>query len=237
MAAAQSTPPVFEVASVKRAGDGVGTEWSLDPGQLSFTGTLKSLLFRVYGAKNYQINAPPWLWKDNYEIIAKLPEGAREDQIPAMLQRLLAVRFAMVAHWETKPRGVYALAVGKSGLHLKEAKETESRTGVSFPPQGHMEFKRATLAGFADTLSNFLDRPVIDATGLQGRFDIALDVSVEDLAGMKKLLSASGAPPDAAAGVAESDAPVSIFTAVQELGLKLESRTAPVRYLIVDHAN
>lgn len=237
MVAAQSAPPVFEVASVKRIGDGVGSEWSVDPGQVSFTGTLKSLLFRAYAAKNYQISAPPWLWKDKYEIIAKLPEGAREDQVPAMLQRLLADRFGMVVHWETKPRGVYALAVGKSGVHLKESKETGSRMGVSFTTQGHMEFKRATLAGFAESLSNFLDRPVIDTTGLQGRFDIALNVSMEDLAGMKKLLSAAGAPPDATAEAAENNAPLSIFTAIQELGLKLESRTAPVRYVVVDHAN
>jgi uncharacterized protein (TIGR03435 family) len=237
IAAAQSTPPGFEVASVKRAGDGVGQEWSMDPGQVSFTGTLKSLLFRAYGAKNYQISAPPWLWKDNYEIIAKLPEGTREDQVPAMLQRLLADRLGIVAHWETKPRAVYSLTVGKRAVHLKESSETENRMGVSFTTQGHMEFKRATLAGFAESLSNFLDRPVIDATGLPGRFDIALDVSMEDLAGMKKLLSASGAPPEAAAGVGESNVPLSIFIAIQELGLKLESRTAPIRYLVVDRAN
>jgi uncharacterized protein (TIGR03435 family) len=221
----------FEVASVKPAALGADRNWSLDPGQLTCTATIKDLLFRAYAVKNYQIDAQPWIWKDYYEILAKLPEGAQQDQIPAMLQQLLAGRFGLAVHWETKQQKVYALVIAKSGLHLK--KSTQDHMGVSFTPKGHMEFKGATLAGFAGSLSNFVDRPVVNMTGAEGVFDIALDVSMEDLAGMKKLLSAAGAPQEVAT---EGNAPPSVYMAIQELGLRLESRTAPIRHLVVDHA-
>jgi uncharacterized protein (TIGR03435 family) len=139
-----------------------------------------------------------------------------------MLQNLLAERFKMDVHVDNRRERVYALTLGKNP-HLKKAEDTES-TRVDFDAKGHTEFIGYTLAAFADALTNLLDRPVVDSTGLQGRFDIATHL---DLALPK--------PPGAASQDATDPAP-SLFTAMQELGLKLEARDGTVKYIVVDKA-
>ena len=114
---------------------------------------------------------------------------------------------------------------------MSEAKEPDRGPGMSFDTSGHMKFVSATLASFADTMSRVLDRPVLDMTGIQGSYDIALNVSMQDLVGLKQILTAAGA-----ADAPESNASASIFSAMQELGLKLESRNAPIRHIVVDSA-
>jgi uncharacterized protein (TIGR03435 family) len=102
---------------------------------------------------------------------------------------------------------------------------------MSFDTSGRMQFVSATLGSFADTKSRLLDRPVVDMTGIEGAFDIALNVSMQDLAGLKQLLAANGV-----ADSPESNASSSIFAAMQELGLRIESRTAPIQHIVVDSA-
>jgi uncharacterized protein (TIGR03435 family) len=104
-----------------------------------------------------------------------------------------------------------------------------------------MQASRVTLGSFSDMLSNMLDRPVFDMTELTGNYDITLDVSMEDLAGMKRMAVAHGPGPMGGGGdgnPAPDAAPsASIFTAVQQLGLKLDPRKGPVEFVIIDRAD
>ena len=138
-----------------------------------------------------------------------------------MLQGLLADRFQLKVHRETKETPVYALVVGKNGAKLKESAPDETG-GTSVRGNGiemHMEASKGTMDKLAYQLSLTAGRPVLDRTGLSGHYTYTLD-----------WLPANGtAPPD-------SDIP-SIFTAVQEkLGLRLEATKAPIEMLIVDRA-
>jgi uncharacterized protein (TIGR03435 family) len=227
-----SVKPSAPVASGGRGRGSTGFAASSDAQQVRYSGvTLMRLLTEAYSVKRYQISGPEWLANDTYEITAKLPEGASKAQIPAMLQNLLAERFRLKVHSETKPQRVFALVAARNGPHLVEAKDADRGPGMSFDTSGHLQFVSMTLSGFADTMSRLLDRPVLDMTGIQGNFDITLNVSMQDLAGLKQILAAAGA-----ADTTESNASSSIFSAIQELGLKLESRNAPIQNIVVDRA-
>ena len=103
----------FEAASVKRMERGI-IHNSLGPGTVILKGDpLKVVLMEAFGMKSYQIVGPSWLDEDCFDIAAKMPAGATVDQIPAMLQALLAERFQLAAHKEDRPRPVYALVVDK----------------------------------------------------------------------------------------------------------------------------
>lgn len=178
--------------------------------------TLKEVLGEAYQVKQYQIaGGPGWLDSERFDITATIPAGARRE-VPKMLQTLAAERFGLSLHRETRELPVYVLQVGKNGSKLKPAK---SATGISRDTDGTHSHLTAetTMAAFVDSLSQRLDRPVLDETGLTGAFEITLDWA-----------SDSGGDPVGP----------SIFTAVQEqLGLKLESRRSGVEILVIDHAD
>ncbi len=209
-----ATAPAFEVASIKPAAPmqngmirvGMGG----DPGRVNYTNvTLKNILTRAYGVKPHQITGPDWLDSERFDVVAKVPDGVPKEEIPVMLQNLLAERFKMTVHKESKESNVYALIVGKNGPKLTPAAEDDAARGpgpgrgpafvgqdgkaLPRPPAGammvrmdgnagHLEAKKITVAQFCDMLSNFLDRPVIDMTDIKGQYDIGLDMSTEDLA-------------------------------------------------------
>jgi uncharacterized protein (TIGR03435 family) len=177
-----------------------------------------------------------------------------------MLQNLLAERFHMTVHREKREQPVYALVVGKNGPKLKKSAEdalpAPPQPGANLPPRkggmkistnGHLEASGVTMSGLSDMLSNILDRPVVDKTELPGNYDIVLDVAPEDLVGMKRLAATFGPPPagkptggkaPGEAGPAPEVAPsASVFTAVQQLGLRLEGRKLPVEFIVVDKAD
>jgi len=156
----QTTPPTFEVASVKvadpnaqagRSGPG-GMVVRIargcrrpDPGMVNCTNaTLKMMLAQAYEVKNYQIEGPGWLDTDGYDLMAKIPEGVPVQQVPAMLQALLAERFKVVLHKETKALPAYELTIAKGGPKLKEVDPAEvaaaaeaaakAREGGALPP-------------------------------------------------------------------------------------------------------
>jgi uncharacterized protein (TIGR03435 family) len=99
-----------------------------------------------------------------------------------------------------------------------------------------MQLDRVTMKDFAETISRFLDQPVVDMTGLTGSYQMSLDPSRDDMRNMMRsqgfnLPPPSGAPADGAADASGS----SMFTAVQQYGLKLESRKASLEAIVVDH--
>jgi uncharacterized protein (TIGR03435 family) len=124
--------PSFEVASIKPAPPpsdphrimvgmrgGPGTP---DPGQINYNNvTLRNVLMQAYDVKEYQISGPGWLNNERYDIVAKVPPGATKEQFRLMLQNLLAERFQVSLHHETKELPMYALTVGKGGVKMKES--------------------------------------------------------------------------------------------------------------------
>jgi uncharacterized protein (TIGR03435 family) len=232
--------PTFEAASVKpvEPGDAGGSTFQFIPaGGLKVTnGTLKGIIETAYDVR--ESGGPNWVNSERYDISAKAPEdlrtgnGAPPDGISETrrrLQTLLAQRFQLKVHRETKELPVYALAAGMSGSKLVEGTASSNvpagiRRGCS-----QMTGMRASMANLAFYLSRQLERPVLDHTGLSGRYDFQLDWT-PDSGPCSALTDGAGA----AAG--SSDGP-SIFMALQEtLGLKLESTKGPVDVIVIDHA-
>jgi uncharacterized protein (TIGR03435 family) len=222
----------FEVASVKAAGTDCRGKGSVDSQQVRYSDfSLKGLVRDAYKFELYQINAPDWFGDQCYDVVAKLPEGAAKEQIPLMLQALLVERFHMKAHLETRQDRVYALVVGKNGPHLKESTgQREQPGGVKLRNDGHILFTSATLASFSSAMSVLMARPVVNMTDIQGHFDITLNVTREDLGGMN--LPSDSTSADNPGNNASS----SVFAAMQELGLNLVSRRAPIQHVVVDSA-
>jgi uncharacterized protein (TIGR03435 family) len=288
---AQTPAPAlaFEVASVKPAGPpdparmmsgrmGMKVDGArVDIGFLSLT----DLIGIAYRVKPYQISGPDWMSAQRFDIMAKLPAGASQDQAPEMLQALLAERFKLTIHRANKEIQIYALVVGKNGPKLKEsppdqpaapaadgaAPSTDTSLRISGDPQKgmtvsnglgsgtvkitmangamHMESAKMSMTQFAEALSRFLDHPVVDMTDLKGNYQVALDLSMEDImnaarsAGMQGPggpgRGGGGMPGRGAAEGASDPSGSSLFNNVQQLGLKLEARKAPADLIVVDH--
>lgn len=182
------------------------------------------LVMEAYDLKRHQVafpSRPPDADTAYYDIAAKA-EGAAprpRSEFRPMLQALLAERFRLKVHWEDREMPVYALIVGKGGPKLKEsAADTSTFLGGVNGRNQYIQAKKMTMDDLARNL-DFLgvDRPVIDRTGLAGRYDIRLEATPS--------LRRDSEPGE-----------LSIFTAVQEqLGLKLEPQRAKVEVLVVDH--
>jgi uncharacterized protein (TIGR03435 family) len=267
-------PPSFEVASIKPAAPLTPGKVMIgvrrDPGRVTYSGMpLKEIIRNAYRVKTYQISGPAWLDSERFDIMAKLPDGATEEQVPEMMQALLAERFGLKLHRETKELPVYTLVVGKNGPKLEEVEappppptappppgaaekpiargmqmsDTTRGTMMRFEPGGKFTAQRMSISNFADMLSRFLDRPVVDETGLKGYYNFTLEVSMEDLVNMKgmfRMMGPPGGPEGGAArpesGPAPESAPsASLFQSVQKLGLKLEPRKSPIEFLVIDH--
>ncbi len=227
----------FEVASVKLnlSAPGPGSI-HLDQAQFSSINVpLRPVLGRAYMAKPYQIVGPAWLDTERYDIVATLPKGTSKEQVPAMLQVLLEQRFQMTLHRENRQDPIYALLISRKGPKLKAYDDVDGSfaTRTSFSSNGHLEAK--TLASLAGLLSAFMDHPVVDLTGIQGTFDIKLDVSPQDLVGFQKLSSPKSEDSLTGSGSRVGNEPsVSVFAALAELGLRLETRRAPIEHIIID---
>jgi uncharacterized protein (TIGR03435 family) len=225
-----ATPLAFEVASIRpHKGMYTVVRVSISGPKVTIEAYgLTGLIMDAYRLNgSYQISGgPSWMDSDSdrFDIVANAPgEGTPTgDDVRRMLQSLLADRFQLKLHRETKERPVYALVVAKSGPKLKEsAPDKEFSTSVGGVRTAQLTMTKATMEQFAVQLSTGgLDRPVIDKTGLAGRYDITLNW-IPEYAG----------PP------APDSNGVGVFTAVQEeLGLKLEPQKAPVEILVIDHA-
>lgn len=214
-----------------------------DGGILRYTNvSMRDSIRAAYKVKDFQIQGPDWMGNARFDITAKLPEGAKEDQIPQMLQALLAERFKMVVHRETKEHAVYALVEAKGGLKLKttevpagsEARGTQ--TSMTTGPEGaHLKATSITLGGLAEVISHFSDRPVVDMTGIKGQYDFDLVFSADTVAGTRNdgggaAVPASGEPHSS--DLAEKAG--SIYDSVKPYGLRLEPRKADMQILVID---
>ena len=257
-AAAWGQAPAFEVASIKPAAPMEQGKMRIgfggDAGRIVYTNvSLKDVIATAYRVKPFQVSGPGWLDTERFDITAKIPEGVSRDKVPDMLQKLLIERFRMVVRTENKEQAIYALVQGKNGAKLKPSEDAapgpmpgqDAPKGV--PPRGAMMFNGSgklqatgvTISAFADMLSRLIDRPVLDMTGLEGRYDLTLEISMEDMVGIKRMAEARGGPMhrEGEGGPAPDENPrASVFSAVRQLGLKLEPRKAPVDFIVVESA-
>lgn len=211
----------FEAASVKAAAPitGRGGRATASGDRFSYANTtLLNVLARAYLVRGYQIDGPSWIRTERYDILAKAPDNTPKEQIPVMLEALLKERFQLKLHRERREMQVYALIAGKG-----PAKFQKSEGDVGYDMNdGRRVLKNHTMAQLADFLSPMSQRPVFDRTGLSGTYNFPLEMSMEELGGINATPSQS-AP--------------SIFTIVEGLGLKLESRKEAVEVIIVESGN
>jgi uncharacterized protein (TIGR03435 family) len=154
-----------------------------------------------------------------------MPRETTGDEVIRMLKTMLAERFHLAMHRDTKELPVYGLVVGKNGTKLKEVEF--GRSGSDTRP-GKYHGERVGMANVANFLSRQMDRPVIDMTGLKGFYTFDLEWTPEESAIPKPM--EGGAAVDSAVGP-------SLTSALQQIGLKLEARKAPVEILVIDRAD
>jgi len=244
----------FEVATVKPADPGSrGSGFQFMPGGGIKIGNMngKGMSSFAYDVRDFQISgATGWMTTARYDVLANpesgqgpaelkgLSDKKREEatqKIRERLQSLLADRFQLKTHKETKELPVYGLVVAKNGLKIEESKDGEdSPQNMNQSNSNGKMFltgKRIPLQFLTMGLSNTLGRPVIDQTGLTGNYDFKMEWA----------LDLGGRGPDFAgektdAGAVDPAGP-SIFTAIQEqLGLRLESQKGPVEVIVIDRA-
>jgi uncharacterized protein (TIGR03435 family) len=257
--------PEFEVASIKPSAtvplaEKVHVGVQIDGAQVHCTYlSLKDYIRIAYQMKEYQITGPEWLASQRFDIHAKLPEGGR-GQFRDMLQNLLADRFAVKMHRDSKEFPVFGVVVGKGGLKMKESPlDPETEAGVSVAAEGSargttvnfgrgayfsladnkFEARKLTMAQLADSLGRFIERPVVDMTELKGTYDLTLEFTPEEYRVLliRTALSAGVNLPPEVMRLLEGASDESLFKGLQALGLKLESRKAPLEVLVIDSAS
>ena len=229
------------------------------PGRILASGPLRVLMQAAYGMQPFQIvGGPNWVQWDGYEVDAKAAGTPERAQLFLMLQSLLEDRFQLQVHRESRELPVYALVPARGGLKLPpprpencgedaEAQPLPEPGGRMLPPGvgsrpaprcgglnvtlepggARLWGGKVPMAEFVRTLSRVLDRTVTDQTGFSGVFDVKLDFQPDETTPVFP-------PPPPGAVPSETGSP-SIFSAVQQLGLRLESTRGPVEVLVIDH--
>jgi uncharacterized protein (TIGR03435 family) len=219
--------PVFEVATIRPSDPATGRDNIAIQGRhfVLQNKTVRDMATFAYGLQAQQVQGgPEWFASDKYDVDGTPDVEGQPNrmQMQGMVEKLLADRFGLVMHREKKEMGVYLITVLKTGQ--KMAKSLGDPNGLpnqngSRDASGRVDrYTNVTMADFAFILQFFLNKPVLDQTGLGGRFDFVLKWTPDDA----NVVDAAVASPG-------------IFTAVQEeLGLKLEAARAPADVLVVD---
>jgi uncharacterized protein (TIGR03435 family) len=228
--ASAQTAPAFEVASIRvaqSAGRGEGMHGMpagirTEPGTVTMrTATFRSVVRWAYNVVDFQVTGPDWIDQQRYDIVAKAPGAASEEQMRLMMQTLLADRFKLTAHRQTKEAQAWVLSVGKNGPKFKES-ASEGESSI-VPDQKRMSIavQRTQVSQLVDFLAPILRAPVLDETGLKGRYDITIAVD--------KYI------PDHATPISDMVSVIAMGIQ-QELGLKLDQKKMPVEFVVVDRA-
>jgi uncharacterized protein (TIGR03435 family) len=247
----------YEVASIKLDQSDHSSAMTNNPpdGFVATNASLLGLIQNAFGVLNFQIlAAPDWLSSERYVIDAKmdavtadaLQKLGREDRILArqqMLQALLADRFKLTIHRETRELPVYLLVVAKNGSKLQQAKPGDTyasgatgRGGAMGPGMSTSSSRFSSsitahgipISALIPSLARPLGRPVLDRTGLTGNFDFTLKFAT-DRPGPDDTLNGQPMP--------NSDLPFLFEAIQQQLGLKLESGKGPVEVIVIDHVD
>ena len=216
---AQNPPPrpEFEVASIKPSQNRHG---STTFNHCIFTATHTSVLSLIrfaWQVHDYQIaGAPAWENSEYFDVSAKAPADKAKlnfGEAMPMLQALLEDRFKLAINREKKTVEGYALVVAKSGPKLQ--RNTDDQMAGGYGP-GRLMGRHISLPEIATHLSQSLNLPVVDSTSIEGYYDVDLRWRPDDLA-------------------APNDERPTIFAALQELGLKLQSQRLPAEIIVIDH--
>ncbi len=229
------TAPAFDVASIHPSGPEQRQEGNnvrphhihITPGNVVIRNApMREIVSWAYNVAFYQIAGPDWVNTTSFEIVAKAPSPATEDEMRPMMRTLLATRFGLTAHTADKEMNVMALLQAKDGAKLTPSKDDGESV---FQPSGNgkpmIHFGRMSMQEFATLLSEPMQKPVIDMTGLEGTFDFTLDAS-------------NYVPPPPAPGQPREreDESYMVIRALQdEVGLRLEPRKLTIKQVVIDH--
>jgi uncharacterized protein (TIGR03435 family) len=226
---AKDAHPSFEVATVKLSDPADQSSGFHTTGHRLFyeNESMQDLISFAYGVHGKQIaGAPDWFSKDRYDIKG-MPDVAGEPgqkQQKEMLQKLLAERFDLKLHTDSRILSIFTITVAKGGSRLQPSKSDPDglpdQTGSNNGSQQSRRFNNNSMADFAQMMQYFVDRPVIDLTGLPGKYDFKMEWSNSETPGNDpKQLS-------------------DLLTAMPEqLGLKMEAAKGPAKVLVIDHVD
>ncbi|HXE63810.1 MAG TPA: TIGR03435 family protein [Bryobacteraceae bacterium] len=262
--------PEFDAAAIKPsapAGNGPvrvgcnGGPGTADPVSFSCQNmSLSNLITGAYALQRYQYSAPAWLDAERFNLTVKVPPGTTKEDFQLMQRNLLAERFGLVVHRETKELAAYDLVVTKNGPKFKEAGPPvllppeqprpfeqiqkdkdgfpilpDARAGmIIIPGRARWQAVGATADQIVRTLAAQVGAPVNDTTGLTGKYDFTLSWNPErGFTGERlQFAGAGGDAPSPDADIAQT-----LFDALQDqLGLRLDKKRHPVDMLVVDHA-
>jgi len=240
-----ANPPRFDVASVKEVEwrQGAGASRT-EPGRIDYRQIfIKTLVLKAYGLAGYQVVWPAWVehtQSATYDISATFPPGTTTEQLHLMLQELLADRFKLSFHRETRDTKVYALQISDGGLKIHKAANPPADDDSSFSSgvfEDRLWHVTRSLPGAPATVPSGLristftevfndrslfDRILVDRTGLEGFYDIDLKLPPGD----KTIFPERGAVPDI---------PELLSGMEKQLGLKAEKKTLPIEIMVIDH--
>jgi uncharacterized protein (TIGR03435 family) len=262
--------PAFEVASIKIVRNPaqvcifpcIGERLTVEGSRVDIRFmSLYQLIVRAYRVKPYQLSGPNWMTSQKFDVVAKMPDGASKDQISEMLQILLAERFRLSLHRESKEHSVYALVVGKNGSKLKtstakaNAFVTDDASGRALnTPYGeaHMgengvwQIREGPYGPIRMSMGQNVGTTQVDflritMPGLAEALTPSVDRVVVDETGLKGIYQIqvdwSVPPPSGSTGEFPLSAPPPSlsFQSIEKAGLKLEMRRAPVEMIVVDN--
>jgi uncharacterized protein (TIGR03435 family) len=228
--------PSFEVATIKPSEPGrPGKAFTVRGRQvLTINTTLNDLMVFAYGIHSRQIEGGPgWVSTDKYDITAQPDaEGAPNGvQLRTMMQKLMAERFELSFHREQKELSVYAIRRGDGEPKLTKNESGNPLPGLFFQGLGNLPARNATMSDFAGVMQGaVLDRPVVDQTGIEGRYDFVIRRTPDEF----QFAALGGVPSNAKQNKGGETFP-DLFTAMREqLNLKLESTRAPAEVFVID---
>lgn len=211
----------FEAASIRRnVNGGLNTGISISGGRITCrNASLKTLIRNAYGILSFQLaGEPSWLDTEMYDIVAVTGgDKIGDEELKRLLRNLLADRFHLQVHWETRETTVYALVVDKGGAKIKPS--TAEKASINGTRQGHFGSSKGVaepITILASNMGNQLGRIVTDETGLRGVYDWYVEWD-----------------PDPGP---EATLPSLLTALPRQLGLKLEARKGPMEVLVIDHA-
>jgi uncharacterized protein (TIGR03435 family) len=232
----------FEVASIKPSSSGqmgcIGGPGSRDPNRVRCPNADLFFLIRyAYHLWNWEFKEMPWMHDQAFEVLVNIPPNTTKDDFLLMFQSLLEQRFHLTYHREDRRVQGYRLLIAKGGAKLatssegRKADEPLPSVPRDFPlavPRGvsslgyrrTMHYNDLTMSDFSDRIAGYLGGPVLNETGLDGKYDILL-----------YWVADSGQRPD------EESGPMLVASVLSQLGLKLEPNKADVKVFVVDHAD
>jgi len=257
--------PAFEVASIRPSADqvtGVRVGFQATGSQVRVTGmSIKDYVGIAFGTRPQQIEGPEWIGSQRFDVVATIPDGVPSSQATAMLRTLLEDRFQLKVHRESKDLPVYVLGVSKAGARLTESKPDPNATaepagtvnvsgggnntgvgvniggGRSFAvADNQVQIRGMQMRDVAEVLTRFVDRVVVDQTGLTKTYDITLDLTPDEFNAIR-IRSAvnAGVPlPPQAMRLLDNASPDTLSAPLSKFGITFEARKAPLEVIVID---